>query len=672
MKIESIQLYNFRQFKGEHKLTFSMSSDKNVSVIMGENGSGKTTLEQAFRWCLYGTNDFKVSELLNREIKELMGTDDEEKVRVEIILEHNNVMYKVTRYQILSKKIRALKVIKDGFLMREQDELGEWRILNKDEAYVQMKTLLPESLARFFFFDGERIEAMSRTLLDEKKSEEFQEAVKGLVGLDAALNAINHFGPENLKRTVMGKFFQDVGASGNNKVEEITEQINRYNSDVQQLQERIQVAKEEAERFQRDLTKAENKKNEMRDSIGRSNEVRKYTINLNQYQSNKKKHAERYVHKFAENSQALCSKYLAEQALTVIKEAGALDSGIPELHADAVQFLLDRGSCICGADLSSDAKKREHLEKLLQMLPPYSVSTLAAHFASELQELVSNVDNIETELQELLKDERNDEAQIADMEDRLSMIDRNLPSQEKIESLNNQIARFKKLKMDAENEFAKLNSQKGKVDYQLKNAINKRNELLIEDQRNRKNLVYLSYARAVYEKLHEYYKVREIDTRKMLQDEINSIFEDIYDGGIRINVADNYTITTDVIDPNGQFDGTNLEQNTAQSYAIIFAFIAGLIELAKRKYVQRSDEYTEEDVDRVDGYPLVMDAPLSSFDKSRIHKICKELPRIAEQVVIFIKDTDGELAEQHLADRIGSKWTLIADSKICSHIERRM
>ena len=376
MKIESIQLYNFRQFKGEHKLTFSMSSDKNVSVIMGENGSGKTTLEQAFRWCLYGTNDFKVSELLNREIKELMGTDDEEKVRVEIILKHNNVMYKVTRYQILSKKIRALKVVKDGFLMREQDELGEWRILNKDEAYVQMKTLLPESLARFFFFDGERIEAMSRTLLDEKKSEEFQEAVKGLVGLDAALNAINHFGPENLKRTVMGKFFQDVGASGNNKVEEITEQINKYNNDVQQLQERIQVAKEEAERFQRDLTKAENKKNEMRDSIGRSNEVRKYTINLKQYQSNKKQHAERYVHKFAENSQALCSKYLVEQALTVIKEAGALDSGIPELHADAVQFLLDRGSCICGADLSSDAKKREHLEKLLQMLPPYSVSTL--------------------------------------------------------------------------------------------------------------------------------------------------------------------------------------------------------------------------------------------------------------------------------------------------------
>ena len=671
MKIKSIYLKNFRQFKGEHTLTFSTDSEKNVSVIMGENGSGKTTLEQAFRWCLYGTHDFKVPELINREVKDSMISGVDEKVRVELIIEHNGKVYKVARYQILDKKSGRLKLINDGFIIREQDDLGEWRSLNKDEAYVQMKTLLPESLARFFFFDGERIEAMSRTLLDEKKSEEFQDAVKGLVGLDAALNAINHFGPENLKRTVMGKFFQDVGAAGNNKIDDITEQINKFNNDVKNLQEQILGVREEEERFQRDLARAENKKNELREGIDRSNEVRKYTLNLTQYHNNKKQHAERYIHKFAENAQALCSKYVVEQALMVIKNAGALDSGIPALHADAVQFLLDRGMCICGADLNDDSEKKKHLEKMLQMLPPYSVSTIASQLAADLQEQVARVENIEIELEELLKDERRDEAQIADLEDKLSMIDRNIPSQDKIDSLNNQINRFKKLKLDAENEFAKLNSQKGKVDYQLKTAINKRNELLIEDQRNRTNLVYLSYARAVYDKLLDYYKVREVETRKLLQNEINKIFEDIYDGGIQINVADNYTITTDVIDPSGQFDGTNLEQNTAQSYAIIFAFIAGLIELAKKKYIQRSEEYTDDDMDVVDGYPLVMDAPLSSFDKNRIHRICNELPRIAEQVVIFIKDTDGELAEQHLADRIGTKWTLIADSKVCSHIERR-
>ena len=47
-----------------------------------------------------------------------------------------------------------------------------------------------------------------------------------------------------------------------------------------------------------------------------------------------------------------------------------------------------------------------------------------------------------------------------------------------------------------------------------------------------------------------------------------------------------------------------------------------------------------------------MDAPLSAFDKRRIRAICSAIPETAEQVIIFIKDTDGELAEENLGDKI--------------------
>lgn len=50
-----------------------------------------------------------------------------------------------------------------------------------------------------------------------------------------------------------------------------------------------------------------------------------------------------------------------------------------------------------------------------------------------------------------------------------------------------------------------------------------------------------------------------------------------------------------------------------------------------------------------------MDAPLSAFDKRRIKTVCESLPETAEQVIIFIKDTDGELAEEHMGARIGSR-----------------
>jgi DNA sulfur modification protein DndD len=65
-----------------------------------------------------------------------------------------------------------------------------------------------------------------------------------------------------------------------------------------------------------------------------------------------------------------------------------------------------------------------------------------------------------------------------------------------------------------------------------------------------------------------------------------------------------------------------------------------------------------EDSVSTEPYPLVMDAPLSSFDKKRIEKICNTLPAIAEQIIIFIKDTDGEYAEKYMAEKIGARYEL--------------
>ncbi|MPM67755.1 hypothetical protein SDC9_114679 [bioreactor metagenome] len=67
-------------------------------------------------------------------------------------------------------------------------------------------------------------------------------------------------------------------------------------------------------------------------------------------------------------------------------------------------------------------------------------------------------------------------------------------------------------------------------------------------------------------------------------------------------------------------------------------------------------------------YPLVMDAPLSAFDKTRIQTVCDVLPKIAEQVIIFIKDADGEIAEEHLGGRIGSHLSFNAVSKVETYV----
>ena len=54
MRIESIEIQNFRQYRKE-KFTFPrIKGKKDIHVIIGENGEGKTNILNALTWCLYG------------------------------------------------------------------------------------------------------------------------------------------------------------------------------------------------------------------------------------------------------------------------------------------------------------------------------------------------------------------------------------------------------------------------------------------------------------------------------------------------------------------------------------------------------------------------------------------------------------------------------------------
>ena len=43
-------------------------------------------------------------------------------------------------------------------------------------------------------------------------------------------------------------------------------------------------------------------------------------------------------------------------------------------------------------------------------------------------------------------------------------------------------------------------------------------------------------------------------------------------------------------------------------------------------------------------------------NQTRIKTVCDALPKVAEQVIIFIKDTDGEIAEENMGSRVGIRY----------------
>lgn len=82
-----------------------------------------------------------------------------------------------------------------------------------------------------------------------------------------------------------------------------------------------------------------------------------------------------------------------------------------------------------------------------------------------------------------------------------------------------------------------------------------------------------------------------------------------------------------------------------------FAFIAGLVALAKRQIFKDLRIASE-------AYPLVMDAPFSNADEIHTANISKVLPRIAEQIIMFVMQKNWNFAETVMNHRVGKKYRL--------------
>ena len=177
MIIRKITLKNFRQYI-DTSIEFSTDPDKNVTVVMGDNGTGKTTLAQAFQWALYGETRFQIREIINRIVREKMTMGESKTVSVTIELFYNEKEYTVKR-SVTYKKNGQMKLeeLNHVFTIFDITPNGELHYYNEGEKNYMVKQFLPKDLSGFFFFDGERIEEMSKEI-QSGKSEDFKEADK--------------------------------------------------------------------------------------------------------------------------------------------------------------------------------------------------------------------------------------------------------------------------------------------------------------------------------------------------------------------------------------------------------------------------------------------------------------------------------------------------------------
>jgi len=664
MLLKSLKLKDFRQFKGEQFIEFATDEEKNVTIILGENGSGKTSFAQAFTWCLYGKTDFDDPILLCKSTSQSMQQGAEELVYVSISLNHNEIDY-IIKSELIFKKNTNSAIHPCGqrkFEISYKSKDGQTEFLNSLDADLCIKEILPYELSKYFFFDGERIGNMSKDIR-RGKSREFAEAVRNLLGLSAYTSAIYHLKGSGTFKSVLRSYDDQFDAKADSRITDYTNKIDQLTSDIERIEARLidmeheeEFVDENIQSFSQRLRENENSKEfaERREALIKRRQA---------LVSRKNNQTSDLLKIFDKNAPAYFTKILMHDSIKLLTSSNKIDKGIPDIHARTIDFLIKRCSCICGAEITVGSEIYNTLNKLRDFIPPQSLGNLIEQFRLSCESSVKNTFSFSDDFKEKYSEILSFDNDYIENENEISKISKRLDGMEDVGKIEAELKKYQKQQRSLKQERSDLDTQKGAAETNRDRIEKERHDLTLKDKNNQRVELFKTYARYIYKYISNDYDKEETRVREELSKTVDEIFRSIYNGGFSLSLDAKYNVQVNIIDNKDYNEYT--ETSTSQSISIIFAFIAGVIKMAKDSQNPENEMLVSEP------YPLVMDAPLSAFDKTRIQTVCSVLPRIAEQVIIFIKDTDGEIAEKYLKDKLGSRAVFSKKNEFETQIEER-
>ncbi|MBV5330004.1 MAG: DNA sulfur modification protein DndD [Chlorobium sp.] len=187
MIFEEIILENFATFKGENSINLLPSSpNKPIILIGGENGCGKTSILDSFQLVLFGpaancsnrgklSYDTYLERCINRD------TPNDEGSRIKLTFQYFSSGVQ-KRYSIERKWFKKGTKVEKRFLVYElTNSEAKYSAALSDNWPDYVESFFPTQVAPFFFFDGEKIEALADF---EKSGHLIHAAIHSLLGLN--------------------------------------------------------------------------------------------------------------------------------------------------------------------------------------------------------------------------------------------------------------------------------------------------------------------------------------------------------------------------------------------------------------------------------------------------------------------------------------------------------
>jgi len=158
MKFRKLTIENYKSFQFATEIRFPVGDDgRSIFLIGGMNGAGKTSIMEAINFCLYGAKTDEIFRNINRREKARGNAN----VSFELVMEMDDLS------ELVVKRSWSAGVADDP----KPRDLAERLVVVRDGKRVSVqnqeiwqdfiRSVIPPGITQFFFFDGEKIQAIA-------------------------------------------------------------------------------------------------------------------------------------------------------------------------------------------------------------------------------------------------------------------------------------------------------------------------------------------------------------------------------------------------------------------------------------------------------------------------------------------------------------------------------
>jgi DNA sulfur modification protein DndD len=663
MKLISVKLKNFRPFINE-ELIFSTDPEKNITLIKGDNGKGKSTLIKSIVWSLFQINLFKdpkgKEELLINSIVRTERLEIGKDTNVEVVtkLEHEGKVYEFKTFQTWLLDINAKAILnkETQTILYLTDKNGKTTTIyqtSNSSPKNEIEKILRSDLIPYFFVDGE-----NSTIYELTNKSNLKEAITRIMGLETEEKIVQALKPENSNDSIYNRINKRL-------VSDNTPQINSLKYRIQDLLEKNESDNNKVEIFQQEIFDLNNIVDKNNKILEQLNEVRAKQLQKKNLEIECRDLETKLVNDDKTLFDSFMKNFFFQDKIlhSIIKEKNILNTiqnlankfnkekALSHISVEAIDQIVQKGICVCGTKIKNNKEALNHLEEIKDYIAPRNFGKGLLDIVNTFNLIISYVDQIHSIINFLISNITKIVDKIDDNIDQIKEIEKEIsghPDASVVQTI------VQKAKQDIDFKNRQINS--------LNESIIKRkvevDDLELEIRRltpqtkdNYLNLLKLDYIRNLQYLAINNINQKTTDIIELLNNETNDIFSQMYFKDQRsILIKDDYTIVT--TSKNGALIGS---ANAGALAVANFAFISALIKSAKQFALRDNNAYG---VDSDAAYPLLMDAPFATLGSELMQGVARNIHKVCDQMVLFVKPNDYAQVKDELSSKIGKMYVL--------------